>query len=330
MPDYMGSKRKLLPFIFDEVMNHFPDGGSGKRFLDVCAGSGHVSREATHRGFLVDSVDMMSASGCMVKGSIGIGSNTLAKAERCIREMNGLTGVEGFFFRNYSQSAGRAFFTDENAKRIDACRAYIRNCRGRLADYLLYCALEALSRVQNASCVHTAPLREIKERARRPLVVTAEPVWIGEAKAITGDILKVAGHLPPADVAYVDPPYNGRQYVYYYHLYETFVRDDFPEIRGRGGMRAWEDGAKSRFCMKKDCLEFFKQVLAAVPSSLVFISYSSDGLVTRDSLVDAFRSMKCCTQVTLFEMKQKRFRHSSRVVNDSALYEYLFEVHKGK
>jgi len=35
-----------------------------------------------------------------------------------------------------------------------------------------------------------------------------------------------------ADIAYIDPPYNSRQYCQFYHIYETLVRWDSPELFG--------------------------------------------------------------------------------------------------
>jgi adenine-specific DNA-methyltransferase len=35
-----------------------------------------------------------------------------------------------------------------------------------------------------------------------------------------------------ADVAYIDPPYNSRQYNRFYHIYETLVKWDNPELFG--------------------------------------------------------------------------------------------------
>jgi adenine-specific DNA-methyltransferase len=36
-----------------------------------------------------------------------------------------------------------------------------------------------------------------------------------------------------ADIAYIDPPYNSRQYCQFYHIYETLVRWDEPELFGK-------------------------------------------------------------------------------------------------
>lgn len=35
-----------------------------------------------------------------------------------------------------------------------------------------------------------------------------------------------------ADVAYIDPPYNSRQYNRFYHIYETLVKWDKPQLFG--------------------------------------------------------------------------------------------------
>ena len=52
-----------------------------------------------------------------------------------------------------------------------------------------------------------------------------------------------------ADIAYVDPPYNQRQYVPNYHVLETIARYDSPALKGVTGMRPY-DSQRSDFCIK--------------------------------------------------------------------------------
>ena len=40
-----------------------------------------------------------------------------------------------------------------------------------------------------------------------------------------------------SDLMYLDPPYNGRQYMSNYHLLETIAKYDYPTIKGVTGMR---------------------------------------------------------------------------------------------
>ena len=51
------------------------------------------------------------------------------------------------------------------------------------------------------------------------------------------------------DILYLDPPYNSRQYLPNYHLLETIAKYDDPKIKGKTGIREYEN-QKSNFCNK--------------------------------------------------------------------------------
>lgn len=332
MPDYLGSKGKLLPFIFQKIEADFPNGVNGKRFADVCSGTGAVSRGAAVRGFKVDAVDLMVSSGCSVMGSIGIPKYVLKTADKCLEEMNQLPGVEGVFFHHYSESAGkefpgRRFFTDENAKKIDAARQYVDTKTGKLRDYLMYCLLEAFSSVQNASGVHTKCLPEIKRSARSLIVFKHKKTWDGKVKFWNEDIFKVVDDLGKVDVAYIDPPYCTRQYGYYFHLYETLVRGDNPDIAGASGYR--RDKKNSVFCVT-DCLGFLVDVVAKLQTQLVYVSYSSEGIISKRNLdmSRAFLKAPGVVSVKCFKKRHKSFKNSQKIPGKKQLYEYLFRIQK--
>ena len=44
-----------------------------------------------------------------------------------------------------------------------------------------------------------------------------------------------------ADIFYLDPPYNQRQYAPNYHLLETIAKYDNPTIKGVGGLRNYQN-----------------------------------------------------------------------------------------
>ena len=61
------------------------------------------------------------------------------------------------------------------------------------------------------------------------------------------------------DIIYVDPPYTKRQYSAYYHILETIVLNDNPEINGSTGLRKWQRKNHQIFIKKKGskCIEIF-------------------------------------------------------------------------
>lgn len=81
------------------------------------------------------------------------------------------------------------------------------------------------------------------------------------------------------DILYLDPPYNSRQYVSNYHLLETISKYDSPEIKGVTGIRNYED-QKSLFCVKKEVLKAFEEIIEKANFESIVLSYSNEGLMT--------------------------------------------------
>jgi adenine-specific DNA-methyltransferase len=87
-----------------------------------------------------------------------------------------------------------------------------------------------------------------------------------------------ASDLKPA-VIYADPPYTNDQYSRYYHLYETLILYDYPEISGRGRYRP--DRAVSSFSLAtaiESTVDKLIKSTAAVGADIV-ISYPTNGLM---------------------------------------------------
>ncbi len=329
--DYIGSKVKLNDWIFETLEEYIPSSEWGDYvFMDGCCGSGATSKYAIKKGFHVKSNDLFNFAGVIIKGFSGINANsnkTEAIIEKHIEHINSIKGRKGFFFKNYSVSAGRSYFTDENAKKIDATRKYIDTVSDeKMKNYLLYICLEGMSSVMNTTGVQAAFLKQIKERASNPFTVRFQPTYLSSTVTFTGNLQDVV--TKDTDILYIDPPYNNRQYGPNYHLYETFVRYDNPTIVGKTGLRDWQSESKSKFCSKKTCKETFSSIVSMSSASIVMISYSSDGLLSEEELMDTLAPYG---KVTLYKKIQKRFKSDKkdkRNYNTSDLYEFLFVIEK--
>jgi adenine-specific DNA-methyltransferase len=343
--DYIGSKEKINKWLFSIILKDIdPD---GLTFMDACAGSGAVSRYAAEhhsksifssrkKGFdKIISNDMMTFPSHIVRAAISTPTDQYKEAVNLIDTLNNLLGKEGFFYRNYSEDAGRLYFSNINAKKIDAIRQSIKTIDDiYVKSYLLYCLLEAVSAVSNTTGVQAAFLKQLKDRASKDLILKPMPTLCQYqlTKTFNSDILKLLKSSSfrnkyREDIIYIDPPYNERQYGPNYHLYETLVRYDDPEIHGKTGLRNWKNESKSPFCSKKFCLDFTKQIVENTRAKYVFISYSSDGLLHKKEFLDAFAPYS----IELFEIDQKRYKSDTdpnRKYDETKLKEYLFKITK--
>lgn len=324
--DYIGSKVKLNEWMFGIIEAALPP-NKDTIFLDGCSGSGAVSRYAASRGYYVVANDIMRFPKVLVNGSIGLTKEQKQEVERYINILNRLGGKEGFFHDNYSGAT--KYFSPHNACRIDDIRIAIDMVRDeKVRDALLYCGLEALSRVSNTAGTHGAFLKKLKDRAKDEYTLRPEEQTDGAVEAHSEDILTFLNKYGKEDILYIDPPYNTRQYPNNYHLYETFVRYDHPKLIGKTKLRDnWQDEGGSMFCSARTCLNFLKDIVQATNAKHIFVSYSSDGLLTKKQICDTF-SMDEGNVEKRDQRRYKADKAGARQYDTEPLYEYLFHIRK--
>jgi len=334
--DYIGSKEKLNNWIFKTLESCIPkDEWKNLTFLDACAGIGTTSKFAIESGFKkVISNDIMKFSHPLVTGYVSVSKDNKESIKKHIENINKLNGREGFFYKNYSESVGRLYFTNENAKKIDDAREYIRKCvkDKREKNFLLYCSLEAMTRVLNTTGVQAAFLKKFKQRAKTNFKLRLERYYSypRSVEVYSQDIIDLLSLDKKEDILYIDPPYNERQYGPNYHLYETFVRNDNPVIRGKTGLREWEKESKSKFCSKKTCLSFLKKIIELSHAKIVLISYSSDGLLESEKIENLLLTFNNEIEKICIKKQTRYNSDSSREYSKKKLKEYLYILRKEK
>ncbi len=151
----------------------------------------------------------------------------LADAERLVAEFNALPGRPGWFTETYCLQS--RFFQPKNGGRIDAIREAIeaKGLPPDLEAVLLVSLMEAADRVDSTTGVQMAYLKQWAPRAANDLVLRVPAVLPraarGKGRALELDALDAA-RATPADVAYLDPPYNQHKYLGNYHIWESLVR----------------------------------------------------------------------------------------------------------
>jgi len=145
-----------------------------------------------------------------------------------------------------------------------------------------------------------------------------------ELEVLNLDVTRVP--IGPSDVVYYDPPYTKRQYAAYYHVLETIALGDEPEIGGKTGLRAWRHKA-SDFCYKSRALHAIVSLVIEAQARRVYLSYSSDGHVAMDQLVDALAREGRISVVPLGAIG--RYRPNAEASNTADhVVEYLISFEK--
>lgn len=348
---YIGSKNKIIDEIVGRIAEIAPFKG---HVVDLMCGTAAVSLALRNAGYRVTAVDLMTYSyhharvALLLKGEpefLGVRSLikkyapsdemllfTKSNYVRVIESLNNIPAKKGYFWKEFSVDGApknsdrpRNYFSPENAKKIDAVRACIKNLRvkkqltGLEHSLLLHDLIMSANDVANIAGTYGHFLSRLVGRAKQPFIMKGSNLQVSENseghEAIRGYAEDVARKLS-CDVCYIDPPYMKRQYAANYHILETLAREDAPEAIGLSGLRPWRD-QYSNFCTKTKITESFRQIISGMKCRHFLISYSEDGLLSSEKLVDILKEFG---SVEVWSFWNKRFKS-----NDSKLHPNLKE-----
>lgn len=295
---YLGNKTKLLPFI-EYVIDKYQI--EGNTFADLFSGTGSVGDYFKSK-FTVISNDFLYYAYVLNKAKLNNSKipefiNFNKKYKMNIFEwLNSqkFKPTEYYFvYNNYSPAGERMFFSEKNAIKIDGIRIKIEELllESVLDDneyyFILASLLESVTKFANTSGTFEAFFKFWDSRSQNDFILS--PLDFIETNTIANTIYQEdANQLVKkinGDIAYIDPPYTVTQYVSAYHMLETIAKYDFPKIKGVGGKR--ERGNKNSLYARKTAAKIqFEDLFRQIQFEHILISYSNQGLVPLDELVE--------------------------------------------
>ena len=357
--NYIGSKYQLLEWLEDSILQATSyKSFSGKRVADLFAGTGIVTHHFRKKGAITlsNDVELYSSviarafnTGAYTSNVQAIITNLVAEInaafpdDAVITETTEICDDDGYVTRFYSPHAGceRMFFTPVNARIIDYVRRRIQEMRGVLCDdeehnFLLASLLVSADAVSNVASVYGSYLKKFKATALRRLVLcpihtVATPAKKGSTTTrvdvLSGPIRGGERGTHKLDVAYIDPPYNERQYSKNYFPLNQIAKEPSsllsePDLKGKTGIP--QDCFISPFCRKNGVADAFKRLVENVDSEWVFISYNTEGLLDSaefQAILEQFG------EVNVVSRPYKRFKSYS-YNGDKDISEILFCLHK--
>ena len=330
---YIGGKSLLL----EEIQNLIDTRTEGVTSVaDLFTGSGVVAAHFKANGYKVISNDILYMSYCLARGMTELNSKPRFSGLGfdAIEYLNSISNEpseddsECFIYQNYSphDACSRMYFQNGNALKIDRIRLQIEKWHQeeKLSEaeyyYLIACLLSAAPYVANITGVYAAYLKHWDKRTYNDLELKPLPVINSRKKCVSYnmDAAEVSKHVK-FDLAYIDTPYNSRQYAPNYHILETIARYDYPEIHGVSGVRDYE---RSDFCSKAKVAEAFHNLMRSLRCRYAVVSYNNEGLLSTNELMDIFGSFG---EVSLSEFSYRRYK--SKIPNDTeGLKEQLYLI----
>jgi adenine-specific DNA-methyltransferase len=152
---------------------------------------------------------------------------------------------------------------------------------------LLTALMEAADRVDSTAGLQMAYMKHWAPRALHPLQLRL-PVLLprpaaGACTALCGDAEAVAASVD-CDIAYLDPPYNQHSYLRNYHVWETLVRWDQPEVYGVAQKRTDCRTRLSDFNSRRRIGPALERTVAALRCPTIVVSFNDEGYLPRAAL----------------------------------------------
>ena len=284
MIKYLGSKRTLIPTIRN-VINTIPNVTS---VIDLFSGTARVGHALKKQGYQVFSNDhnayAATIARCYVQSNLSDWKND---AEKLIKEFSSIKGIDGYFTQTFCKDS--RFFQPKNGRKIDAIREEIsrKSLPPELESIMLISLMEAADRVDSTTGVQMAYLKEWASRAHKDLELRLPDLLDqgtnGKCRAHQLDAATAAQKLN-ADVAYLDPPYNQHKYLGNYHIWESLVLWDKPEVYGIACKRIDVRSRKSEFNSKRKALQAMEKVILALQAPTLVISFNNEGFISKEEM----------------------------------------------
>lgn len=342
---YIGNKRNLLDDIEKFTRKHVPcDDLNNGTFLDLFAGSNSVANH--FKQFMpVTTNDAMYFSYVLARGTTNLNMppdfsrlNDRINQKEVLDYLNNIPLSQltaGFIADNYTlHGSERNYLSAENGLRVDTVRTTIEDWYQKqlISEdayyYLLASLLDAISRVSNISGSFNSFLYNPDPRTLRTLQLQ-HPIILDNHATNTAyhrDANELVSEVK-ATVCYIDPPYAKQQYTASYHLLETVSLYDKPKIKGKTGIREYDDSDKSKYSSTVFAYEALSELIRDCQSPHVLISYTSRGIINPASIKRIL--LRYCDPKSIAVRKFNYHTYKGAATKSSEKhYEYLYYARK--
>ena len=316
---YLGNKYKLLPFITGVVNDECPDITS---IADIFAGTGAVSSAFTDKVIITN--DLMYSNYICNYAWFGAEEYDPQIIIDCVVRYNALTDLEdNYMTDNFADT----YFSRDDCAKIGYIREDIEvlykkgdiNTRERAI--LITSLLYAMDKIAN-TCGHYDAYRKGVEfdKSLELYVPMANRQNNPNNQCFNMDSNELVKNIE-ADLVYIDPPYNSRQYCDAYHLLENVARWEKPEVFGVA-RKMDRSTMKSKYCTQS-ATEAFEQLIGNIKAKYILLSYNNmaekgnDRSNAKISDQDIMRILEKKGEVKVFSESYKAFTTGKSDIDDN-------------
>ena len=268
---YLGNKYKLLSFIKDVVNKECSD---VKSVADIFAGTGVVASAFADKQLITN--DLMYSNFICNYAWFSPDFYDFEKIKYIINHYNSpLTKKEGYMTKTFADT----YFSREDCSKIDYIREDIerqfneKKINNRERAILITSLLYAMDKIAK-TCGHYDAFRKniIFDEHLELKIPDVNNTNNPSNCCYNDDANKIVEHIY-ADLVYLDPPYNSRQYCDSYHLLENVARWEKPEVSGVA-RKFDRSGLKSDYC-SINATKAFKDLVKKLNCKYILLSYNN-------------------------------------------------------
>lgn len=227
---YIGNKAKLALWIMNIIQKHT---GGFCSFFDVFAGTASISKAVIPYADKIIMNDFLYSNNIIYKAFFSKGEYDDVKLLSLITRYNSIN-PDSIPNNYFSDNFGDKFFAYKNAKLIGWIREDIERHRKSLTEkeyaILLASLIYSIDKIANTVGHFDAYIK--KSIAYYPLTLQLIKPLSPKSVEIYREDSNLLAKRVSADVAYIDPPYNSRQYSRFYHIYENLTTWEKPKLYG--------------------------------------------------------------------------------------------------
>lgn len=315
---YLGNKYKLLPFITSVVAENCENINS---VADIFTGTGAVASAFTDKQVITN--DNLYSNYISHLAWFSPQTYSTKKIEQLITLYNtSSVKSDNYMSKNFADT----FFSRADCRRIGFIRGDIEK-RFRLGEVnereralLVTSLLYAADKIAN-TCGHYDAFRqgvEFEKQLELSLPLPSENLNQQNTcyNEDTNELVKQIY----ADLVYIDPPYNSRQYCDAYHLLENIARWGKPEVKGVA-RKMDRTHLKSDYCTQK-ATTAFEDLIKNINARYIILSYNNmakkgnDRSNAKIADNDIIRILSAKGEVQIFTQDYKPFTAGKSDINE--------------
>lgn len=268
---YLGNKYKLLPFITRVVENECKNINT---VADIFAGTGAVASAFIDKKIITN--DIMYSNYICHAAWFSSEHYSEEKVIKIITQYNNLKITEDNYM---SDNFSNTYFSLDDCRKIGFIRQDIEDkfnsgyINARERALLITSLLYAMDKIAN-TCGHYDAYRQgVEFEKHLELYVPQPEPDVNENNVCYNmDTNELAPEIE-ADLIYIDPPYNSRQYCDAYHLLENVARWEKPEVFGVA-RKMDRTALKSDYCTQKATVAF-ENLIDSIHAKYILLSYNN-------------------------------------------------------